>query len=170
MAEKLPRHIEALTLRLSVELNGIRFPLEYCFRHLLVVGQPGAGKTRCVLMPLLRSILERTGSAPEKKAAMVIFDPKNELGPFIQALAQELGRVDDLIFFRPGSTIYNPLANPFLSEAEIVEKIVLYGENPSRGGGSHSINEAFWGSAQKSLLGAITYASDRPRLVFGSGF
>ena len=34
-----------------VNLHGIKFPLEYLYRGLIAIGQPGSGKTRCILMP-----------------------------------------------------------------------------------------------------------------------
>jgi type IV secretory pathway TraG/TraD family ATPase VirD4 len=139
---------------LLVAINENSFPLELLFRHLLITGQPGSGKSRCVLMPLLRSIMQVTGNNVDRKAAFVVFDPKNELTPYMQLLAEEIGRLDDLIMLRPGKAYYNPLSNPFLTEAEMVEKIVLYASNTNRGGGRGE-NEAFWANAQRSLLSAV---------------
>ncbi|MCE0496771.1 MAG: type IV secretory system conjugative DNA transfer family protein [Methylacidiphilales bacterium] len=92
---------------LVINLHGIQFPLEYLYRHGIVVGQPGSGKTRCLLMPLIRAILETTGTSSEKKAAIILIDPKNELTPFLQSLTKELGREEDLIVFKPGTHGFN---------------------------------------------------------------
>ena len=140
---------------LQIDLHGIKFPLELLYRHTLVTGQPGSGKSRLVLMPLLRSILATTGNHPDKKAAMVIIDPKLELTGFLQSLTREFGREGDLVIFRPGTAWYNPLASPFLTESEAVEKIIVYGNNTNRNGSGQGVNEAFWSNAQRSLLGSL---------------
>ncbi len=142
---------------LTVNLHGTSFPLEYLFRHGLIVGQPGSGKTRCILMHLIRAILSATGIGSDEKAALIVIDPKNELTPFLQILTKECGREQDLVFFGPGTASYNPLGSPFLTEAEVVEKIILFGENTNRNGaGSASrMNEAYWANAQRSLLSAL---------------
>ncbi len=92
----------------TVTLHGIHFPLEYLFRGMLVIGQPGSGKTRCVLMPLIKSILAATGNAPEQKASLIIADPKNELAPFMAEALASIGRADDLIVLKPGRSLVQP--------------------------------------------------------------
>jgi hypothetical protein len=143
---------------LSLELHGIQFPLEYLYRHTLMVGQPGSGKTRCVLMPLIRAILATTGTNPDQKAALVVVDPKNELTAFLHNLTREVGREADLIVYKPGSAWYNPLANPFFTEAEAIEKIIVFGNQASHSGAGHAVNEAYWANAQRSLLSAVVLA------------
>ena len=81
---------------LKVSLHGIEFPLEYLYRGLLAVGQPGSGKTRCVLMPLVREILRATGNGVLTKCGLVVADPKNELASFLVDAAKEVGREEDV--------------------------------------------------------------------------
>jgi len=78
-----------------VSISGIKFPLEYLFRGLLVTGLPGAGKTRCILMPLLKEIIKAAGSNPETKAGLFIADPKNELADHIQTILKGTEREKD---------------------------------------------------------------------------
>jgi len=154
----------------TVTLHGITFPLEYLFRGMLIVGQPGSGKTRCILMPMIKSILAATGNAPDEKASLIIADPKNELAPFMAEALAAVGRADDLIVLKPGSGYYNPLGNPFLvNENEMVEKIVSFAENTRRQSSSPPRDHAYWENAQRNLLGAIITATRTlhgPRLSF----
>jgi len=141
---------------LKVSLHGIEFPLEYLYRGLLAVGQPGSGKTRCVLMPLVREILRATGNGVLTKCGLVVADPKNELASFLVDAAKEVGREEDVIVLKPGSAWYNPLANPFLSANEVVEKIISWANNTHRNGSHRSRgDEMFWANAQRSLLAAL---------------
>jgi type IV secretory pathway TraG/TraD family ATPase VirD4 len=140
----------------TVELHGTGFPLEYLFRGMLITGQPGSGKTRMVLMPLIRSILTSTGTHPDEKACLVVADPKNELAPFIANELAAIGRQDDLVTLKPGSAHYNPLANPFLSSNEMVERIIALANNTHRSSGRQSRgDEMFWANAQRGLISAM---------------
>jgi type IV secretory pathway TraG/TraD family ATPase VirD4 len=154
----------------TVTLHGIRFPLEYLYRGMLVIGQPGSGKTRCILMPLIKSILATTGNAPERKASFIVADPKNELAPFMAEVLAAVGRADDLIVLKPGAAWYNPLGSPFLvNENEMIEKIVSFAENTHRQSFSPPRDHAYWENAQRNLLGAIITATRTlhgPRLSF----
>jgi hypothetical protein len=144
----------------EVELHGLKFPLEYLFRGMLVVGQPGAGKTRGVLIPLLRSILQATGVDPQCKAGLVIADPKGEFEELIRPLLREMGREEDLINLRPGEAFYNVLASPFLTPSEAVEKIIGLADQTNRNMTSATRGEdPFWSNALRSLLGAIVSAT-----------
>jgi type IV secretory pathway TraG/TraD family ATPase VirD4 len=141
---------------LKVCLHGVEFPLEFLYRGFLAVGQPGSGKTRCVLMPLIKEILRATGTNSAAKCALVIGDPKNELAPFIREAAAEVGREADVITLAPGSAYYNPLASPFLTSNEVVEKIISWAANTHRSSSQRSRgDEAFWANAQRSLLAAL---------------
>ena len=143
-----------------IDLHGIKFPLEYLFRGTLIVGQPGSGKTRCILMPLVRSILHATGSEMDEKASLIVVDPKNEFGPFIQELLREAGREDDLVILKPNSAFYNPLDSAFLSANEVVEKIISFANNTHRNASQRARgDEAYWANALRSLLTAVVDAS-----------
>jgi hypothetical protein len=141
---------------LNIDLHGVRFPLEYLYRGLIAVGQPGSGKSAGILMPLITQILKATGRKEEEKACLVVNDPKNELAPFLAKVCEECGRADDLIVLEPGSAFFNPLASPFLSDNETVEKIISFANNTHRNGSRMARgDEMFWSNAQRSLLGAL---------------
>ena len=144
----------------TVDLHGVRFPMEYLFRGSLVVGQPGSGKTRCILMPLFRSILDATGNDPHDKASFVIVDAKNEFAPFVAQALREVGREDDLIVLKPGSAFYNPLASPFLTTGEMVEKIISLANHTNRDPMRRARgDEAFWANALRSILSSVINAT-----------
>lgn len=128
-------------------------PFEYLFRSVLAVGAPGCGKTRGILMPLLRELLRATGTDPETKVGLVVADPKNEFRPFLEASLAEVGRLDDLVIIGPGEGCYNPLTSPFLTQLEMVEKIAALSLHRSRGIGGPARDDAFWEGSMKSLLG-----------------
>lgn len=141
---------------LEVSLHGIQFHLEYLFRGMLVVGQPGSGKTRCILMPLVRELLRATGSQADTKCGLLVADPKNELAPFLIEAAREVGREEDVIVLKPGTAWYNPLSSPFLTTTETVEKIISWANNTNRNSSQRSRgDEMFWANAQRSLLTAL---------------
>jgi len=144
----------------TVDLHGLRFPMEYLYRGSLVVGQPGSGKTRTILMPLFRSILGATGNSPHDKASFIVVDAKNEFAPFVAQALREVGREEDLIVLRPGLAFYNPLASPFLTTGEMVEKIISLAthtnRDPMRRGRG---DEAFWANALRSLLTSVINAT-----------
>jgi type IV secretory pathway TraG/TraD family ATPase VirD4 len=143
-----------------IEIQGVNFPMEYLFRGALITGQPGSGKTRCILLPLLRSILQTTGTKDESKAGLVIADPKGEFEPLLNDLLRSVGREDDLVVLKPGCAYYNPLASPFYSPNEIVEKIIGFANNTNRNMTSQvRSDEAYWANALRSLLGAVVAAA-----------
>jgi type IV secretory pathway TraG/TraD family ATPase VirD4 len=140
----------------TINLNGTTIPLELLFRGLLVTGQPGVGKTRGILMPIIRQILKATGNAPENKTCLIVSDPKNELTPFLAEACAACGRSDDLVILRPGEANYNPLTSPFMSESEVVEKLILFAAHTNRSASRRAGgDELFWALAQRSLLGAV---------------
>jgi hypothetical protein len=140
----------------KISLHGTEFPLEYLYRGLSTVGQPGAGKTRCILMPLVKEILRAAGNSAERKCGLLVADPKNELAPFLLDAAKEVGRQEDVVILKPGSVWYNPLSSPFLSETEVVEKIISWANNTHRNGSQRSRgDEMFWANAQRALLAAL---------------
>jgi hypothetical protein len=141
---------------LTVNLHNLRFPLEYLHRGLLVVGQPGAGKSLGIIMPLIQEILRVTSKNEDTKACLIVADPKNELAPFLTKACAACGRSDDLVILAPGSAFYNPLGSPFFTDNETVEKIISFANNTHRSGSRMSRgDEMFWANAQRSLLGAL---------------
>lgn len=141
----------------TIQLHGIEFPAEYLFRHLLITGAPGSGKTRLILLPLIEQILTSFGSAPDEKAAMIFADPKGELQSLLKPLLQRCSRENDLVVLGPEQAFYNPLSNPFLTQAEIVEQLVQWAKQSSRSarGDSMAQESMYWENAMRHLLSAL---------------
>jgi len=88
--------------------------LEELYRHLIVFGTTGCGKTRYVLLPLLRSLLARDAEDPEKRAGALILDVKGDMIEHIQAVMAAAGRTDKLLIIGRGG---NSWVNPFVGQA-----------------------------------------------------
>lgn len=107
-------------------------------------------------MPLMESILEATGNERNKKCSLIVIDPKNELAGFVREALSRVGRSDDLIVVQPGESWYNPLSSPFLTEAEMPEKIITWASNTNRSVQRRSTGDGeYWANAQRALLSAI---------------
>lgn len=141
----------------KINLHGIEFPAEYLFRHLLITGAPGAGKTRLVLLPLLDQILSVFDPAPSGKPSLIIADPKGELHSLLQPLLEKYGRLDDLVILETGASYYNPLSNPFLTQTELVEKLIAFAKNASRSSQADAMQQdsIYWENSMRNLLSAL---------------
>lgn len=85
----------------------------------LVIGPTGGGKTRAVVLPLLEQAMCWQSDSPDKKAAMVVYDPKAELTSIVKESAADSGRSKDLVVFSlDGKFQVNPIkvANPWDGE------------------------------------------------------
>jgi len=88
--------------------------LEELYRHLIIFGTTGCGKTRYVLLPLLRALLAREAEHPEKRAGALIFDVKGDMVEHIESVMAAAGRTDDLLVIGRGG---NSWVNPFVGQA-----------------------------------------------------
>ena len=126
--------------------------LEQLVRHLIVFGATGSGKTRYVLLPLLRALLARDAENPEKRAGALIFDVKGEMVDLIRAVMVAAGRTDDLLVIGRGG---NSWVNPFVGQAPdsraIAERMLelVRGLHSMSGGGSY---DDFWRENNRRLL------------------
>ena len=67
--------------------------------NMIVIGPTGSGKTSAFVKPLIEQVLVWQAKNPEKKASVVVYDPKAELTGLVKDLAIEAGREEDLIIF-----------------------------------------------------------------------
>ena len=67
-------------------LRTLCIPEEERNRHVLIVGQPGTGKTTGFILPWIASDL----ADPER--SLIVFDAKGELAPFVRKAAKRAGR------------------------------------------------------------------------------
>ena len=82
-------------------------PLEALTRHILVLGEPGAGKTLSAVMPMICAI---GAASPQDVGTALVIDPTGELDPVLQALAP-----DRLRRLRPETLVLNLMAGPHWS-------------------------------------------------------
>lgn len=86
-------------------------------RHLLIVGQPGTGKTTAFVLPLIYADL----ADPER--GVIVFDAKGELAPFVRVAAKRAGRAEPVQVLnfadRTRSLGWNPLETLPTDPAEL---------------------------------------------------
>jgi hypothetical protein len=134
---------------------------EELYRHLIVFGSTGSGKTRHVILPLLARILGEGASDAGARAGALVFDVKGDMeGHLLDAMAAA-GRTDPVLKIgRNGNTIFDPLEGLESSRA-ISERIVeiVRSIHPS----GHGTYDDYWIENVKRLLSVCSVLS---RIVF----
>ncbi|MBI5361865.1 MAG: type IV secretory system conjugative DNA transfer family protein [Planctomycetes bacterium] len=89
-------------------------------RHLLIIGQPGSGKTQGFILPLLWSDLG------DHERSVIVFDAKGELARFTRLAARERGRTKPVLVVnfadRTRSLGWNPLETLPTDPAQLESK------------------------------------------------
>lgn len=153
-------------------------------RHFFVVGETGSGKTKSAVMPLLRAALHYpTQAAFEKYAAsqiadgedseeeedlrpaILVIDPKHELGHYAQILEKEISAQPGIQAFRdfvwfnldqPNKHIFwlfegvDVIAMNASEVADRLLEVTSYAEREK-----HNRNDPFWGEQASGLLKSI---------------
>lgn len=126
--------------------------LEELCRHLIVFGTTGCGKTRYVLLPLLRALLARDAHDPDKRAGALIFDVKGDMIEHIQAVMAAAGRTDELLVIgRGGNSWVNPFVGQAADSRAIAERLLelIRALHSPQGGG---VNEDYWQENNRRIL------------------
>ncbi|MBK8638387.1 MAG: type IV secretory system conjugative DNA transfer family protein [Chromatiaceae bacterium] len=87
------------------------------FQNLIVFGQPGSGKTVCVLNALLEGLL----AASEPPAAGLFLDPKGDFRDKLRVLCRRQGREADLLILDPTQPQTSLCWNPFDNDDDEIE-------------------------------------------------
>lgn len=113
--------------------------------NVLIVGSPGSGKTRGIVIP---NLLQATGS-------YVVSDPKGNLydqyGPYLESKGYEVKKID---FINPGqSEHYNPF-HYIRNEMDILKMANVFGRNYGSQNSSHKV-DPFWDNSSVLLFSAV---------------
>ena len=110
----------------SFVAGGFPWRLDDLFQNALVFGQPGSGKTVCVLNAMLDGLLASTNGAALPIAGLVL-DPKGDYRGKLERLCARHGRAGDLLILDPdawatqGGTAASIRWNPLDSEDDALE-------------------------------------------------
>ena len=135
---------------MAFRAGGLDWKWDDFYKGCMVFGQPGSGKTVCVLNSLLDGLLgsaHREGLAPSG----LILDPKGDYCGKIRTLARRYGREQDLLILDPHrpevSIRWNPLDSED-DELELAARFVAVMETL----GAHSQETSFWLDAVRKFL------------------
>lgn len=120
------------------------------YKSAAIFGQPGSGKTICVLNALLDGLLQATGAAGQPASALIL-DPKGDFHDKIGTLASNHGRKNDLLIIDPAEPRKSICWNPLDSDDDAQEIAGRFGAvmeilNPS------GKNDTFWIDSAKRLV------------------
>lgn len=135
-------------------------------KNAVIFGQPGTGKTVCVLNALLDGLLLSERQA-EKAPAGLILDPKGDFRDKLRGLLKRYGREADLRVIDPSSLDETVYWNPFDSDDDELELAARFASVLELLG-TRNTQDTFWiDSAKKFMRHAIalirlTNSADNP--------
>ena len=141
---------------LRFHAGGIEWDWEDFYKSCMVLGQPGSGKTLCVLNALLDGLVGSASGPGAPGCSALILDPKGDYRGKIETLCRNHGRQRDLLILKPddprASIRWNPLDSTD-PDLEIAERFVGVMETL----GVKSQDTSFWiDSARKFIRHSIT--------------
>lgn len=136
--------------------------VEDLLSHLMVVGQPGSGKSRACIRILLRELLKLHAQDPARKTGIFLIDGKGgELRNYVEEALQMAGRADDLIVVGPKDWTFNPFGDPSWPEAKIANTIIEVINTVGSSSVRRSI-DPFWDNATQDILSALVAVARNP--------
>lgn len=120
-------------------------------QNVLVVGAIGSGKTSSVMYNLTKQLIEYKSENKIMKQGMLILDVKGNYHEYVEKVAKDCGREEDLIFISmEGDIYYNPLDKKDL-EARVIsmrlkEILLLFSKNNT---------ESYWIDKAEELISEV---------------
>jgi type IV secretory pathway TraG/TraD family ATPase VirD4 len=156
----------------TIDFHGLKIPVETLMASMMITGTTGAGKTRAVLRPLIKSLTSLRADEPEAKCGALVIDPKGfDLLPIVQAALRACGRENDLVLIGPGSgdQIFNPLDDR-LSPGQIAAMILAAASTLGQDASSRvKMGERFWETQDRAVLTAVVALSRHALAVSSPG-
>lgn len=145
-----------------ISLGGLTLRLADMLRHVVCFGSTGVGKTRRVLIPLLRQLLMIRGDDPELKAAAILFDSKGDMLDFARKLMRDSGRTDEvLVLGDNGNCWLDPISAYGGDSVEIANFLM---QTVEAKGNSRESGDEYWRENSRRLLThATSLAKVMPR-------
>lgn len=118
-------------------------------RNMLVVGSPGSGKSRCLVINMILQIIRRGESA-------VVTDPKGELFSYTSEVAKQYGYKVRLVSFNPQSMEHSDSVNymRFIEKDSLKAQSLAYTILMNTSGNTSGKRE-FWDDSMMNLLTAL---------------
>jgi hypothetical protein len=114
-------------------------------RHILVTGGSGAGKSLSVVIPVLRAMLQWRRDEDAGRPALLVIDPKRELGEVVAAYAPDVVRLDEAS--TPAVDLFGAVNRSDLDAGTVVDRwLAISGSDWS------SSRDPFWRVAARSLF------------------
>ena len=102
------------------EAGGREWRWDDFYKNTAIFGQPGSGKTVCVLNSILEGLIASANKGG-RPAAGLILDPKGDFRDKIEAVCARYGRARDLLIIDPASAQRSARWNPLDSEDDAME-------------------------------------------------
>lgn len=128
------------------DLGGLTLSRSALGQGVLVLGGTGSGKTRSVVIPLLRALLAERAIAPVHQSSCVVcIDPKRELGATLRAGCADAFEVDGRE--TPPLDVFAALNRDELDAGEVVDRYMSLGDVSM-----DSQRDSFWRVGARNLL------------------
>jgi len=125
------------------------------YTNIITFGGTGSGKTATILKPAIRQILEYKKDIPEERCGFFNLDVKGDFWEYIQEIAVEHNRLDNLVILRSGPSnvkwAYNPFVYHDLSNELMAGMFQSVAEVLNGGGGDQ---DSFWQDNTLSIAAA----------------